>query len=303
MPWAWSKLLAGGYRPFRVLLLSATFVSIGLLCARRAGVTIPVPLIWLGWGVIEVKVALKLAELATFLYERKRGGRPSSSQAGRLNPFLALLLVETRIVRGFIASWKPNTAVPEGFTFSKGPEYQSLIYVLWISILLELPFMFLMLQIVPVFAPQRATIDAIVLVSSAYILLAFRADKHAVRYTAHSFTDNHLVLQMGLRVVGNVSLGDIVSAEPVRLGTWRPLARKWRLDGTRVAKISPLDKPNVVMKVRPESVELSWIYGGASRPRYIGLYVDDAHKFLSHLRAACPQLTVAQAAASSPIDG
>ena len=205
-------------------------------------------------------------------------------------------------MRGFIASWTSKTVDPEGFTFSKGPEYQSLTYVLWISLLIELPFMFLVLQIVPLFAPHRGMIDAVVLVGSAYILFAFRADKHAVHNTAHSFTDKHFALKMGLRVVGNVPLGDIVSADPVRLGTWRTLAHNWRLAGMAVAKVSPLDKPNVVMKVRPESVELSWMHGSVSRPRYIGLYVDDAHKLLLHLRAACPQLTVAQAVAPAPTD-
>lgn len=287
----WSKFLGGEYRPFRLLLLGTTFVSIGLLCARKIGVAIPGPLVWLGWGIIELKVALKLAELATFLRERKNGGQAGSSKARRLNPFLALLLAETRIMRGFIASWNSKTQVPEGFTFSKGPEYLSLTYVLWLSLLVELPFMFFMLQIVPALASHRSMIDAIVLIATAYILLAFRADKHAVRNTAHKLTSIHLALHMGLRVEGNVPLGDIVSAKQVRLGTWKSLARSWRLAGMTVAKVSPLDKPNVVLKVQPESVELSWMHGAASRPRYIGLYVDDAHNFLSRLRAACPQLT------------
>jgi hypothetical protein len=84
---AWSKFVEDGYRPARILLLAATVISIGLLVARKVGVLIPQPLLWVGWLVIDVKVLLKLAELAVFLRaKRARNGPAQKRKVDKVKP-------------------------------------------------------------------------------------------------------------------------------------------------------------------------------------------------------------------------
>ncbi|HEY5783007.1 MAG TPA: hypothetical protein VIT66_14220 [Lysobacter sp.] len=283
---SWSTFVTGGYRPLRVALLLATGISIFLLCARSAGMALPQPIVWLGWAIIEVKAALKVAELAVFFRARKRSPNRPTREQGRPNPFLALLLTETRILRGFIDSWRQAAPANDGFTFRDGPEYQSMTFVLWLSLLVELPLVFTLLQVIPTLRPHRTAIDLVVLLITAYVLLAFRADRHAIRHSAHRIIGGRLSLRMGLRVGGDVSLSDITSVDTVKLGTWRSLSREWQLVGVPFAKISPLDKPNVVLNVRPQCAVLTWIHGGTSHPQRIGLYLDAPHAFLAELHVA-----------------
>lgn len=288
---AWSKFAANGGRSARIFLLAATVISVGLLVARNAGVLIPQPLLWVGWLIIDVKVLLKLAELAIFL--RAKRARNESVQKGRptrLNPFVSLMLAEITMARGFVESWKRRNLPVEGFTFRAGQEYESIKYVLWISVLVELPFLSFLFYNLPILASHRSTIEGVMLAASAYALMAFRADRYAVKYSAHQLVDDQLIIQMGLRVKGVVPLTCIAAVAPVQMGKWRSFARKSTLDGMSVAKVSPLDKPNVVLRVASNSVELEWMHGNTTWPEYIGLYVDHPHQLLAELRTSCSNL-------------
>lgn len=287
----WSKFAADGGRPARIFLLTATVISVGLLVARNAGVLIPQPLLWVGWLIIDVKVLLKLAELAIFL--RAKRAKNESVQKGRpirLNPFLSLMLAEVTMARGFVESWKRRNLPVEGFTFRGGQEYESIKYVLWISVLVELPFLSFLFYNLRILVSHRAAIEGVMLAASAYALVAFRADRYAVKYSAHQLADDQLIIHMGLRVKGVVPLACIAAVAPVQMGKWRSFARKSTLDGMSVAKVSPLDKPNVVLRVACNSVELEWMHGNTTWPEYIGLYVDHPHHLLAKLRTSCASL-------------
>ncbi|MFK2899597.1 hypothetical protein ISP15_04550 [Dyella jejuensis] len=286
-----SKFGVSDYKLARFFLLSATFVSIGLLVARKVGMVIPQPLLWLGWFVIDIKILLTLAELAEFLRTRRK--RIQSTRKGkpiRLNPFFSLMFVEVTIFRGFMESWKKHAMPTEGFAFRKGPEYRSMKYALWISFLVEIPFLSFLFYILPILALYRVAIEVGVLFASAYILIAYRSDLYAVKHSAHQLDGDQLTIHMGLRVRGAVPLDCITAIAPVEIGKWRSFARKLTLDGMVVAKVSPLDKPNVVLHVAQNSVELEWIQGNTMWPDYIGLYVDHPHRLIAELRASCPQL-------------
>jgi hypothetical protein len=197
------------------------------------------------------------------------------------------MLAEITMARGFMGSWKRQALPIEGFTFREGPEYASIKYVLWISVLVELPFLAFLFYNLPILASHCAAIEGAMLAASVYALMAFRADRYAVKYSAHQLVDDQLIIRMGLRVKGAVPLACIREVAPVQIGKWRSFARKWTLDGMSVAKVSPLDKPNVVLRVVCNSVELEWMHGNTTWPEYIGLYVDHPQQLLAKLRISC----------------
>lgn len=271
---------------FRVLFLCLTLISIAMLCARLAGFVVPQPLIWTGWGVIDLKILLKLKELMDW-FNTGRQGRSAYGQRlpMRPSPFVGLLLVESRVLRTFLASWKKVPSIPDGFTFCRGPEYLALRYILWFSILVEIPFMLFLANIVPALAAHRVPIEGGLALVTVYALVAFRADNHAIKNTAHRIASDGLHLAMGMRVEGLIPIENIHSIERISGGTWRGLSRQWRTSGLSVAKISALDKPNVVLRVSPGTAELHWMHGATSCPEVIGLYLDNAEQFVAELRA------------------
>jgi hypothetical protein len=171
----------------------------------------------------------------------------------------------------------------DGFSFRDAPEYEMFRYVLWLSVLVELPLMIGIANVAPSFALYRWKLDVVVAVLSVYALLAYRADRHAIRSTAHAISGGLLRLRMGLRMESDIPLDAIDAVENVQIGTWRKRAHAWRAEGLDVAKVSPMDKPNVAFRVERGRALFYWMHGAVTTPDMVGLYVDKPDKLVAAL--------------------
>lgn len=275
---------------FRALFLCSTLVSVALLCARQVGYVVPQPLTWLSWGIIELKILFKLRELIEWVSLKKQRSLGGSQKfAMKPSPLIALLLVESAVFVAFFKSWRKGQPLQSGFSFRDGPEYQAFGYVLWLSILVEMPFMLFLVNIVPALTANRIAIEGGLAFMSTYAMIAFRADKHAITHTSHRIISDGLYLTMGMRIKGLVPFKAIHSIERIPHGAWRKLSLPWQASGLVVAKISPLDKPNVVLRVEPGAVELHKMNGSTLYPDIIGLYLDDSGQFVNEVHAGLSQ--------------
>jgi hypothetical protein len=190
------------------------------------------------------------------------------------------------ILAAFFASWRKQPQSPLcGFTFHNGPEYQAFGYVLWLSVLVEIPFTLFMVHIIPALAGCRLAIECGLTLASICALIAVRADRYAMAHTCHQITDDGLHLRLGLRMHGFVRIGAIQFVERIPSGSWRTLSRQWQASGLAVAKLSPLDKPNLMLRVTPGLVALHGMGGKPQYPQIIGLFLDDRERFVRELYA------------------
>ncbi|GLQ88484.1 hypothetical protein [Dyella flagellata] len=203
----------------------------------------------------------------------------------KLDLFVTLTRAAGRIFSVFLKSWQKHQPPQGGFTSGDGPEYQAFAYVLWFSVLVEIPFMFFLANIVPTLADHRVLIESGLAFLSISALIAFRADRYAIAQTSHSITSDGLHLVLGMRMEGRVPFNAIHSIERIPYGAWRSLSRPWQSSGLVVAKMSPLDKPNVALRVAPGAVELHKMNGSTLYPDIIGLYLDDGDAFIREVRA------------------
>lgn len=286
MRW-WFRFLDGEFRAVHMTLRVVAIGSFLLIVARWAGMPIPHPAVVFGWVALCLKTLLKIGELITLWLRR---GSEDDRKPAQFNSYKAIAHTELRIYRWFIASWRKAPEVDGGHSFQRGPIYHSLVYVLWFSFLTEIPFMLLVSHLVPSFQRYALIVDACAVLLAIYVIVLFRADKFAVRHTSHRITEDRLIIAMGMRVDGSIALRDIVDVAVVPARTWNDRARAWRLAGHGVAKVSPLDKPNVVLEVLEGRAVLTWMHGMTTAPRHIGLYLDEPARFIAELETARARL-------------
>lgn len=278
----WLRFIDGDFRAVHLILRVMAIGSFVLIVVRWLGVPIPHFAVVAGWVALGIKTLIKLAELMTLWVRRDT---KDSQKPARFNAYKAIANTELRIYRWFIDSWKIPPELNGGYSFRKGPIYDMLVYVVWFSFIIEIPFMMLVMHLVPTFKRYALIVDACAVIIAIYAIVLFRADRFAVRQTSHRITADDLVISMGMRVDGSIALHDIVDVAIVPARTWTERVKAWRLAGHGVAKVSPLDKPNVVLEVVEGRALLTWMHGMTTAPRYIGLYLDEPLRFITELQA------------------
>jgi hypothetical protein len=196
-------------------------------------------------------------------------------------------------IRSFLqiqrACWRnPNmvqetTSVTE-FTYLKNGMYSSLFAIAVVSCLGEIPFSLLVVNLFKIDPSTMNIIHLVTILTAIFTITSLIGDKRLLGKAVHKIEDGFLVLQLGARAQAKIPLCDIYHVailDPKQL----PLL------GSNIGsiKITPFDKPNLVLQLEPVLDQHKQIYFeelGSTRQniRTVYLYVDAPEKLLNALK-------------------
>jgi hypothetical protein len=183
--------------------------------------------------------------------------------------------------RGFV-NWllrRPQPQAPAGraFSYLEQGSYRTAVAIVLFSTFVELP---LDAAVMPLFVHDAAELHIIhllMLAGSLSTLAWVFGDRWLVGAGRHVLTEEGLALRIGARTHGLVPLDEIARCERIDEPMERWLGRH-SIERRSAVRASPLDKPNVVLILKPHSrvrlihlglerTDLSCIFVYADRPR------------------------------------
>lgn len=204
---------------------------------------------------------------------------------------VGLARLDGQMRRGFL-NWlrrRPQPALPAGqaLSYLERGSYRTAIAIALFSILFELPLDALILPLFLHDADKLRLIHALMLVGSLSTLAWVLGDRWLVGKGCHVLTADGLALRVGARTVGTIPFECIAACErmDVPAAHWcgkRGIARHTTL----VASTLPLDKPNAVLILKPDSpVRLTHMGVERDGLSCVFLYLDRPELLVQALRA------------------
>lgn len=280
---SWTRVLAYAWAAFITLAILLPFTPEPWRgTVKSIGFALPLLLL----------VAKDLAQLrdvaARLRALRRQGAGALSMLAACLPPGLVgLARLDRALWRSFFG-WlrrQPKPARPDGLklTYLEQGAYSTALAFGLFSVLVELP---LDAALVPLFVDDPVKVRNIhiaVALGSIYTLVWLLGDRWRVRGGFHVLTATHLDLQVGVRASARIALDAIEDAQPLRepVAQWR---RTHPFRDREAVAITPFDKPNLVLRLRPDA-DCTITHHGLERTgvRYVFLYLDRPERLIAAL--------------------
>lgn len=202
-----------------------------------------------------------------------------------------LATLESEMYRAFWASCsrKITAKSKAQFSISRGPKFDMLPIVVLFSVIVEIPFSILMVSLMVDDPARKMAWHLFLIVTSLYALVWIKADRFSILNSGHSIESGNLVFRCGFRANATISCLSIESAEVVSADRWHALSQNARDTNLVSVVISPMDKPNVALRINSSGAFLGFKNGtGLRRPDLLGVYVDkpnDLQKSLQQIMA------------------
>lgn len=200
---------------------------------------------------------------------------------------VGLLRLDSALRRGFLG-WllrrpQPALAQGQGFGYLERGSYGTLVAMVLFSMLVELP---VDAAIVPLFfknAHQRHLIHLVTIIGCLSSLVWVLGDRWLVGAGKHVLDDCALHLRIGARTRGTIPRHAIRACAPLA-GTREQWCSRHGIDPRRTLLASPLDKPNTVLILDPDS-PVRLVHLGVERTGLacVFLYLDSPHALVSAL--------------------
>jgi hypothetical protein len=229
-------------------------------------------------------IAKELAQLPEFL-RRLRAAHAAGSLAGMLAAlfppeFLGLIKLERALRRGMAERICRRQAPPRPagkvFGYLERSSYSTVVAIVVLSALIELPLNGLILSLFIRDPATRWAVELALAVTSVCALVWALGDSWLVRGARHHvLTTTCLDLKVGARAQAEVALGAIAGCELLFKETRLDWCKRNGMRLSDTALVSPWDKPNVVLLLRPGSgVSLTWNGMRRESPTCVFLYLD-----------------------------
>ena len=201
---------------------------------------------------------------------------------------LGLLRLDAAVRRGFL-QWlrrRPQPALPAGVTFGylERGSYRTAIAIALMATLFELP---LDAAIMPLFISDAGTLRLLHLMMAAASLSTLAwvlGDRWLVGKGCHVLTGEGLALRVGARTAGTIPLDAIAACHRIAV-TPAEWCRHHAVPPHQTLLASPLDKPNAVLILTPDSpVRLRHMGVERAGLACVFLYVDEPDRLC---RALC----------------
>lgn len=184
---------------------------------------------------------------------------------------------------------RPPPALPAGeaFSYLKFGAYRTGVAIVLFSIFVELPLDALVLPLFVHDPTALRVIHALMLVGSLSTLAWILGDRWHIGAGSHVLTEEGLQLRVGARAHGSIHVDAIAACERIdeSVHLW---LRRHGIARRDTVTVSPLDKPNTVLILKPDSrVRLTHLGVERTGLRHVFLYLDrpqDLQKSLSVLQ-------------------
>jgi hypothetical protein len=203
---------------------------------------------------------------------------------------VGLIRLDGALRRGCV-NWllrRPQAEAPAGrrFSFLERGSYRTAIAIVLVSAFVELP---IHAAVLPFFVHDPVVLRILHLLMLAALLQTLASvfgDRWLIGAGQHVLTEEALQLRIGARTHGTIPLETIAGCERIDepMEKW---LRRHGIERRSAIKASPLDKPNVVLILRPDSrVRLTHLGVERAELSCIFLYVDRPQD-LVHALACC----------------
>lgn len=172
---------------------------------------------------------------------------------------------------------RPNTqARPDGtpLHYLHQGAYSTAVGIALVSLLVELPLHAMILPLFGLDPASHMKLHVLLAAGCVYSLVWVTGDRWHVRNGCHVLADDVLDLRIGTRARARIPLAAVVHCE--RIDTTREQwCRKHGVHARDAIVISPFDRPNVMLRLAPDSgVSVSLFGHERPAPSHIFLYVD-----------------------------
>ena len=234
---------------------------------------LPPSLVNLFKGLFLFRLALIVIESLVYLYIYPDKNKISALSLALPEPIQKYVFYEKLVYENFFKSFFSTDKINlNGFTFSQGEKYNTLMYLIPLSMLIELPITYLIIRNLVHSPSVLLFIDLITAISMTYMVVFLRADFHAIRNTAHFLDEIKLSLCLGFRLSGTVDLNNITSIKPFNKEAYKSVKDR--------IKISPFDQPNVLIACQDKTIYIKKTLGGIKNVSLVALYVDQPQKLM-----------------------
>ena len=209
---------------------------------------------------------------------------------------IGLLRLEAALRHGFIGWLKrrPQPALPPGqaFTYLERGAYRTGIAIALMAALFELPLDAALLPLLPptLVDPDKVHVLHALLASGKLPTLAWvLGDRWHIGRGCHVLTADALELRVGARMGGTIPLAAIVDCRriDVEADSW---CRREGVERHRTLSVSPLDKPNTALMLKPDSgVRLTHYGVERTGLACVFLYVDQPDRLIRAVRSEWQQ--------------
>jgi hypothetical protein len=191
---------------------------------------------------------------------------------------VGLLRLERALRRGFVG-WllrRPRPVQPAGHSFAylERGSYRTACAILLVSCLLELPIDAGIVQLAAADHATRLTIHLLMLAGALSSIAYMLGDRWLIGAGEHVLTEQGLELRIGARTHGTIPMTAIAACERIDepAAAW---LRRHGLNPRQAVRASPFDKPNAVLRLKPDNkVPLNHMGVERSDVSCIFLYLD-----------------------------
>jgi hypothetical protein len=191
---------------------------------------------------------------------------------------VGLIRVDRALRRGFVG-WllrRPRPAQPAGrsFTYLERGSYRTACAILLVSCLLELPIDAVIVQLAAAGHGERLMIHLLMLAGALSSIAYMLGDRWLIGAGQHVLTAQGLELRIGARTHGTIPIEEIAACERIdeSAAAW---LRRHGVNPRQAVRASPFDKPNAVLRLKPDNkVPLNHMGVARSDVSCIFLYLD-----------------------------
>lgn len=191
--------------------------------------------------------------------------------------FLALQLAFLRKAFGGASKIEER---PAGFTYLQRSGYTSLMPILVISSLVDIPLAHLAIGYSNLPESTQFGVHAFIVLAHVLAFSTLIGDRFLIGPGQHEITPTDLLISLGARANGKIPLDAIISATKLT-GPLKP-----KSVSAKDVVISPCCNPNVALALREGGCELNVLGSDLRNVRTIYLYVDRPEEFISRIRGS-----------------
>jgi hypothetical protein len=169
---------------------------------------------------------------------------------------VGLIRLDRALRRGFVG-WllrRPRPAEPAGrsFTYLERGSYRTACAILLVSCLLELPIDAAIVHLMAADHGARLTMHLLMLAGALSSIAYMFGDRWLIGPGEHLLTEQGLELRIGARTRGTIPVEAIAACERIDepAAAW---LRRHGVNPRQAVRASPFDKPNAVLRLKPDN--------------------------------------------------
>lgn len=185
-----------------------------------------------------------------------------------------------RLLQGVWRMWRrqspPEPPPGRPISFLRNSSYAGLAVVMCVLLVVEVPAGWAIMKASGMPAHKMQTLHSLLIGLSLAVIVLGLGDWYWLKHSQHALEHGTLKLRLGARFSADIAIADISAVEMPAV-----VDRPARSSAAKGLSVTPLDAPNVLLRLRAGALDGAVHFGCTPAPaESIGLYVDDPAGFM-----------------------